>query len=95
MLVSCVLLFPPFDPSSKLDIFLSEKILCTRIDLISFFYSSNVQPSYWCSSPRMAMVNEKEEEEDAEKAMKGEFIEEEPAGVVSGVKIKHLTKVRS
>ncbi|XP_067087403.1 phospholipid-transporting ATPase ABCA3 isoform X2 [Osmerus mordax] len=49
-------------------------------------------PSYWCSSPRMALLNEKEEEEDAEKAMKGEFIEEEPSGLVSGVKIKHLAK---
>ncbi|KAG7261800.1 hypothetical protein CRUP_037406, partial [Coryphaenoides rupestris] len=49
-------------------------------------------PSYWCSSPRMALVNEKEEEEDAEKALKGEFIEAEPAGLVSGVKIKHLAK---
>ncbi|KAM3864274.1 phospholipid-transporting ATPase ABCA3 [Diretmus argenteus] len=51
-----------------------------------------VLPSYWCSSPRMALVNEKEEEEDAEKALKGEFIEEEPSGLVSGVKIKHLAK---
>lgn len=41
----------------------------------------------------MALVNEKEEEEDAEKALKGEFIEEEPAGLVSGIKIKHLAKV--
>ncbi|KAL0993447.1 hypothetical protein UPYG_G00108010 [Umbra pygmaea] len=51
-----------------------------------------VLPSYWCSSPRMAVVKEKEEEEDAEKALKGEFIEEEPAGLVSGVKIKRLNK---
>lgn len=43
----------------------------------------------------MALVNEKEEEEDAEKALKGEFIEEEPNGVVSGVKIKHLAKART
>lgn len=43
----------------------------------------------------MALVNEKEEEEDAEKALKGEFIEEEPAGLVSGIKIKHLAKVSS
>ncbi|CAB1350109.1 unnamed protein product, partial [Coregonus sp. 'balchen'] len=35
-------------------------------------------PSYWCSSPRMAM---EKEEEDVEKALKGEFIEEEPAGL--------------
>lgn len=41
----------------------------------------------------MALVNEKEEEEDAEKALKGEFIEEEPPGLVSGIKIKHLCKV--
>lgn len=51
------------------------------------------QPSYWCSTPRVALLKEKEEEEDAEKALKGEFIEEEPAGLVSGVKIKHLAKV--
>uniref|UniRef100_A0A8C9WD74 ATP binding cassette subfamily A member 3 n=1 Tax=Scleropages formosus TaxID=113540 RepID=A0A8C9WD74_SCLFO len=49
-------------------------------------------PSYWCGSPRMALVKENEEE-DAEKAMKGEFIEEEPAGLVPGVKIKCLCKV--
>uniref|UniRef100_A0A8C9ZQ24 ATP binding cassette subfamily A member 3 n=1 Tax=Sander lucioperca TaxID=283035 RepID=A0A8C9ZQ24_SANLU len=60
------------------------------VPLPSYFF---VLPSYWCSSPRMALVNEKEEEEDAEKALKGEFIEEEPAGLVSGVKIKHLAKV--
>uniref|UniRef100_A0AAR2JEC1 ABC transporter domain-containing protein n=1 Tax=Pygocentrus nattereri TaxID=42514 RepID=A0AAR2JEC1_PYGNA len=45
------------------------------------------------SFPRVALVKEKEEEEDAEKALKGEFFEEEPAGLVSGVKIKHLAKV--
>ncbi|XP_030646569.1 ATP-binding cassette sub-family A member 3 [Chanos chanos] len=49
-------------------------------------------PSYWCSSPRVALLKEKEEEEDAEKALKGEFMEEEPAGLVSGIKIKHLAK---
>ncbi|XP_077413237.1 phospholipid-transporting ATPase ABCA3 [Vanacampus margaritifer] len=59
------------------------------VPLPSYFF---VLPSYWCSSPRMALVNEKEEEEDAEKALKGEFIEEEPNGVVSGIKIKHLAK---
>uniref|UniRef100_A0A3P8WEF2 ATP binding cassette subfamily A member 3 n=1 Tax=Cynoglossus semilaevis TaxID=244447 RepID=A0A3P8WEF2_CYNSE len=60
------------------------------VPLPAYFF---VLPSYWCGSPRMALVNEKEEEEDAEKALKGEFIEEEPAGLVSGVKIKHLVKV--
>ncbi|XP_035254594.1 LOW QUALITY PROTEIN: ATP-binding cassette sub-family A member 3 [Anguilla anguilla] len=50
-------------------------------------------PSYWCGTPRVTLVKEKEEEEDAEKALKGEFIEEEPAGLVSGVKIKHLAKM--
>uniref|UniRef100_A0A3P9B9A1 ATP binding cassette subfamily A member 3 n=1 Tax=Maylandia zebra TaxID=106582 RepID=A0A3P9B9A1_9CICH len=59
------------------------------VPLPSYFF---LLPSYWCSTPRMALVNEKEEEEDAEKAMKGEFIEEEPAGLVSGIKIKHLAK---
>lgn len=53
------------------------------------------QPSYWCNSPRVALLKEKEEEEDAEKALKGEVIEEEPTGLVSGVKIKHLAKVQS
>lgn len=53
-----------------------------------------LQPSYWCNSPRVALLKEKEEEEDAEKAQKAEFIEEEPTGLVSGVKIKHLTKVQ-
>lgn len=38
-------------------------------------------------------LNEKEEEEDAEKAWKTKFVEEEPAGLVSGIKIKHLAKV--
>uniref|UniRef100_A0A8C2JZ56 ATP-binding cassette, sub-family A (ABC1), member 3b n=1 Tax=Cyprinus carpio TaxID=7962 RepID=A0A8C2JZ56_CYPCA len=32
-------------------------------------------------------------QEEAEKVSKGEFFEEEPAGLVSGVKIKHLAKV--
>uniref|UniRef100_A0A8D3EBB0 ABC transporter domain-containing protein n=1 Tax=Scophthalmus maximus TaxID=52904 RepID=A0A8D3EBB0_SCOMX len=59
------------------------------VPLPSYFFAL---PSYWCSSPRMAFVNEKEEEEDAEKALKGEFIEGEPAGLVSGIKIKHLNK---
>uniref|UniRef100_A0A4W4H932 ABC transporter domain-containing protein n=1 Tax=Electrophorus electricus TaxID=8005 RepID=A0A4W4H932_ELEEL len=39
------------------------------------------------------LVGRVHEEEDAEKALKGEFIEEEPSGLVSGVKIKHLSKV--
>lgn len=49
--------------------------------------------SYWCSSPRVAFLKEKEDEEDAEKASKGEYMEEEPAGLVAGVKIKRLAKV--
>lgn len=40
----------------------------------------------------MALLKE-EEQEEAEKVSKSEFIEEEPAGLVSGVKIKHLAKV--
>lgn len=55
--------------------------------------SPHLQRSYWCNNPHLVLVNEKEEEEDAEKAQKGEFIEEEPAGLVSGIKIKHLSKV--
>ncbi|XP_016091396.1 ATP-binding cassette sub-family A member 3-like [Sinocyclocheilus grahami] len=52
-----------------------------------------ILPSYWSGSPRVTLLKEKEEEEEAEKVSKGEFFEEEPAGLVSGVKIKHLAKV--
>ncbi|XP_064415233.1 phospholipid-transporting ATPase ABCA3 isoform X1 [Latimeria chalumnae] len=52
-----------------------------------------ILPSYWCGTQRTSLVKEKEEEEDPEKALRSEFIEEEPAGLVSGIKIKHLTKV--
>lgn len=41
------------------------------------------------------MGKEKEEEEDPEKALKSQYIEEEPADLVSGIKIKHLSKVPS
>lgn len=40
------------------------------------------------------MLNEKEEEEDSEKALKGEFVEQEPGGLVAGIKIKRLLKVK-
>ncbi|CAL9693308.1 unnamed protein product [Knipowitschia caucasica] len=46
-------------------------------------------PSYWKGKP---VLSEKEEEEDAEKALKGEFIEQEPGGLVAGIKIKRLVK---
>ncbi|TRY96423.1 hypothetical protein DNTS_021457 [Danionella cerebrum] len=52
-----------------------------------------ILPSYWCSSPRVALIKEKEDEEEAEKVTRSEFLEEEPAGLVSGVKIKRLAKV--
>ncbi|XP_026071364.1 ATP-binding cassette sub-family A member 3-like isoform X1 [Carassius auratus] len=52
-----------------------------------------ILPSYWCSSPRVSLLKEKEDEEEAEKVSKGEYFEEEPAGLDSGVKIKHLAKV--
>lgn len=51
------------------------------------------QPSYWCGQPRTVVGKEKEEEEDPEKALKSQYIEEEPADLVSGIKIKHLSKV--
>ncbi|NXD12446.1 ABCA3 protein, partial [Nothocercus nigrocapillus] len=51
------------------------------------------QPSYWCGHPRTVVGKEKEEEEDPEKALKSQYIEEEPADLVSGIKIKHLSKV--
>ncbi|XP_075755150.1 phospholipid-transporting ATPase ABCA3 [Pelodiscus sinensis] len=50
-------------------------------------------PSYWCGTPQTALGKEKEEEEDPEKALKSQYIEEEPADLVSGIKIKHLSKV--
>ncbi|KAH1183577.1 phospholipid-transporting ATPase ABCA3 [Mauremys mutica] len=50
-------------------------------------------PSYWCGTPRTVLGKEKEEEEDPEKALKSQYIEEEPADLVSGIKIKHLSKV--
>ncbi|NWT69367.1 ABCA3 protein, partial [Prunella himalayana] len=50
-------------------------------------------PSYWCGQPRTVVGKEKEEEEDPEKALKSQYIEEEPADLVSGIKIKHLSKV--
>lgn len=67
------------------------------IQIFLYFHVKRLlpQPSYWCNSPRVILLKEKEEEEDAEKALKSEFIEEEPTGLVSGVKIKHLAKVQS
>ena len=44
-------------------------------------------------SKRARGRKEKEEEEDPEKALKSQYIEEEPADLVSGIKIKHLSKV--
>ncbi|XP_053132329.1 phospholipid-transporting ATPase ABCA3 [Hemicordylus capensis] len=52
-----------------------------------------LMPSYWCGSPQTVLGKEKEEEEDPEKALKSQFIEEEPSDLVSGIKIKHLSKV--
>nr|XP_025035890.1 ATP-binding cassette sub-family A member 3 [Pelodiscus sinensis] len=51
------------------------------------------EPSYWCGTPQTALGKEKEEEEDPEKALKSQYIEEEPADLVSGIKIKHLSMV--
>lgn len=63
--------------------------LCLSFFLSAFFH----QPSYWCGRPRTVVGKEKEEEEDPEKALKSQYIEEEPADLVSGIKIKHLSKV--
>ncbi|KAF7243057.1 ATP-binding cassette sub-family A member 3 [Varanus komodoensis] len=49
-------------------------------------------PSYWCGSPQTILGKEKEEEEDPEKALKSQYLEEEPSDLVSGIKIKHLSK---
>uniref|UniRef100_F6U7N4 ATP binding cassette subfamily A member 3 n=1 Tax=Xenopus tropicalis TaxID=8364 RepID=F6U7N4_XENTR len=50
-------------------------------------------PSYWCGTPRLVEGLEKEDDEDPEKALKGEYLEEEPSDLVPGIRIKHLTKV--
>uniref|UniRef100_A0A671SF71 ATP-binding cassette sub-family A member 3-like n=1 Tax=Sinocyclocheilus anshuiensis TaxID=1608454 RepID=A0A671SF71_9TELE len=70
-----------------------RKLHCSRVCVCVCVCVAGVHPSYWCSSPRVTLLKEKEEEEEAEKVSKGEFFEEEPAGLVSGVKIKHLAKV--
>ncbi|PIO27251.1 hypothetical protein AB205_0118940, partial [Aquarana catesbeiana] len=51
-----------------------------------------ILPSYWCGTPRNAEVIEKEDDEDPEKALRGEYLEEEPSDLIPGVRIKHLTK---
>ncbi|XP_077172968.1 phospholipid-transporting ATPase ABCA3 [Paroedura picta] len=52
-----------------------------------------VMPAYWCGTAQTVLGKEKEEEEDPEKALKSQYIEEEPSDLVSGIKIKHLSKV--
>uniref|UniRef100_A0ABM5F152 Phospholipid-transporting ATPase ABCA3 n=1 Tax=Pogona vitticeps TaxID=103695 RepID=A0ABM5F152_9SAUR len=52
-----------------------------------------LMPSYWSGTPQTVLGKEKEEEEDPEKALKSHYIEEEPSDLVSGIKIKHLSKV--
>ncbi|XP_053550667.1 phospholipid-transporting ATPase ABCA3 [Bombina bombina] len=52
-----------------------------------------ILPSYWCGTPRLAEGLEKEEDEDPEKALRGEFLEEEPLDLIPGLRIKHLTKM--
>uniref|UniRef100_H3AU42 ATP binding cassette subfamily A member 3 n=1 Tax=Latimeria chalumnae TaxID=7897 RepID=H3AU42_LATCH len=69
---------------------LQIKYATANIPQPHFFF---LGPSYWCGTQRTSLVKEKEEEEDPEKALRSEFIEEEPAGLVSGIKIKHLTKL--
>lgn len=49
-------------------------------------------PSYWCGTPRDAEFIEKEDDEDPEKALRGEYLEEEPSDLIPGIRIKHLTK---
>ncbi|KAM4697953.1 phospholipid-transporting ATPase ABCA3 [Rhinophrynus dorsalis] len=50
-------------------------------------------PSYWCGTARLAECLEKEEDEDPEKALKGEYLEEEPSDLAPGIRIKHLSKM--
>ncbi|XP_068100526.1 phospholipid-transporting ATPase ABCA3 [Hyperolius riggenbachi] len=49
-------------------------------------------PSYWCGTARNAEIIEKEDDEDPEKALRGEYLEEEPSDLIPGIRIKHLTK---
>ncbi|XP_061455423.1 phospholipid-transporting ATPase ABCA3 [Rhineura floridana] len=52
-----------------------------------------IMPSYWCGNPQIVLGKEMKEEEDPEKALKSQYMEEEPSDLVSGIKIKHLSKV--
>ncbi|XP_006893947.1 PREDICTED: ATP-binding cassette sub-family A member 3-like [Elephantulus edwardii] len=51
-----------------------------------------ILPSYWCGSPR-TLLGKEDEDEDPEKALRSEFFETEPEDLVTGIKIKHLSKV--
>ncbi|XP_075035584.1 phospholipid-transporting ATPase ABCA3 [Mixophyes fleayi] len=51
-----------------------------------------ILPSYWCGTPRDAGYLEREEDEDPEKNLRGEYLEDEPSDLTPGIRIKHLTK---
>ncbi|XP_063790760.1 phospholipid-transporting ATPase ABCA3 [Pseudophryne corroboree] len=51
-----------------------------------------ILPSYWCGTPRDADFIEWEDDEDPEKMLRGEYLEEDPSDLITGVRIKHLTK---
>ncbi|XP_058142595.1 phospholipid-transporting ATPase ABCA3 [Dasypus novemcinctus] len=50
-----------------------------------------ILPSYWCGHPRTVLG--KEGDDDPEKALRSEFFEAEPEGLVAGIRIQHLSKV--
>ena len=54
-----------------------------------------ILPSYWRSSPRTAPVSGNEEEETAGSTVRGEFMEEEPTGLVPGIKNSEWASRRS
>uniref|UniRef100_A0A4W3HEK2 ATP binding cassette subfamily A member 3 n=1 Tax=Callorhinchus milii TaxID=7868 RepID=A0A4W3HEK2_CALMI len=52
-----------------------------------------ILPSFWLGKVRQVMIDDEEEDDDPEKALKTEFMEDEPVGLFPGIKIKHLSKV--
>ncbi|XP_067859732.1 phospholipid-transporting ATPase ABCA3 [Heptranchias perlo] len=49
--------------------------------------------SYWLGKPRSVYVEVSDEDEEAERALNTEYIEEDPSNLTVGIRIKDLTKV--
>ncbi|XP_041062157.1 phospholipid-transporting ATPase ABCA3 [Carcharodon carcharias] len=52
-----------------------------------------ILPSYWLGKPRSEYIKVVKEDEEADKALNTEYMEDDPLGVEAGIKIKDLTKV--